>query len=104
MKTKIKTDELAPLADFINEDYQGDLAGLSTDLNKAIYLLHYLKKEDSSELEIQEACYTIYHVSQRLFACRRKVPAITSWWYISPLVGLFIEHEILKKKALHWEA
>lgn len=68
MKTKIRVDELAPLAEFINENYQGDLAEISHDLNRVIYLLHYLGADDVGEQERQEACYTLHHISDRLYS------------------------------------
>ena len=67
MKSKVKPKELAPLADFINDSYVGDLAMASNDLRKAVYMLHYIEPGSVTESEIKDVCFAIHHMSQRLF-------------------------------------
>ena len=54
MKTKLNPIELAPLADFINNCYDGNLARISNDLDKAVYLLHLVKKDEVDPDKIEK--------------------------------------------------
>ena len=67
MKTIIEANELAPLVDFINDSYVGDLATASNDLRKAVYMLHYIEPGSVTESEIKDVCFALHHMSQRLF-------------------------------------
>ena len=64
-KTKLK--ELSPLLDFINESYDGDLARLSHDIDRAIYLLHLVQREQVKEDDIEDVSFILHEISQQLF-------------------------------------
>ncbi|MFY0602264.1 MAG: hypothetical protein JXR03_21505 [Cyclobacteriaceae bacterium] len=73
MKTELQPDELAPLADFINDCYVGDLPSLCNDLTKTMYLLHHVKRDEVlDEEEIEEACLILYQIHQRVFTIYAK--------------------------------
>ena len=64
---KIKLKDLLPLLDFINESYDGDLARLSHDIDRAIYLLHLVQREQVKEDDIENVSFTLHEISQQLF-------------------------------------
>ena len=68
MKSKLNLNELAPLADFINNCYDGDLARLSNDINNVIYLLHHVKRDEIQEETVENASFTLHEISQQLFS------------------------------------
>ncbi|MGB3464455.1 MAG: hypothetical protein WBA74_04265 [Cyclobacteriaceae bacterium] len=68
MKTKLNPMELAPLADFINDCYDGNLARISNDVDQAIYLLHLVKKDEVEPEKIENISFTLYQIGQQLFS------------------------------------
>jgi len=64
-KTKLK--ELSPLLDFINESYDGDLARLAHDLDRAVYMLHLIDRGRVSGEDTEDVSYVLHKVSQQLF-------------------------------------
>ena len=68
MKTNLEPMELAPLADFINNCYDGNLARISNDLDKAVYLLHLVKKDEVDPDKIENISFTLHQLSQQLFS------------------------------------
>ncbi len=72
MKTTIKAKELRPLADLINDCYDGNLAAASNDLSKAVYMLHYIDKGSVLELEFVNVCFALHKISQGLFDSHEK--------------------------------
>jgi len=54
--------------DFINGSYDGDMARLSNDINRAIYLLHRIKKDEVPEDAVEDVSFTLYEISQQLFS------------------------------------
>jgi len=57
-----------PLAEFIDNCYDGDMARLSNDLNKAIYLLHHVKEDEIADDIIEDVSFVLYEISQQLFS------------------------------------
>ena len=68
MKTKLNPMELASLADFINNCYDGNLARISNDLDKAVYLLHFVSKDEIEPEKIENISFTLHQISQQLFS------------------------------------
>jgi hypothetical protein len=64
---KAKLRELLPLLDFINESYDGDLARLAHDVDRAVYLLHLIERGRVSEEDTEDVSYVLHMVSQQLF-------------------------------------
>ena len=64
---KIKLKDLSPLLDFINEGYDGDLARLSHDIDRAVYMLHLIERGRVSEEDTEDVSYVLHMVSQQLF-------------------------------------
>jgi len=60
-KTKLK--ELSPLLDFINDSYDGDLARLAHDLDRAVYMLHLIDRGRVSEEDTEDVSYVLHKVS-----------------------------------------
>ena len=60
--------ELASLADFINDCYDGNLARISNDLDKAVYLLHFVSKDEIEPEKIENISFTLHQISQQLFS------------------------------------
>ena len=59
-----KKKELAKLIDHIQDSYAGDYASVSRDLNKAIYCLHFLEKDEIPRNEIQDLCFALHKLSE----------------------------------------
>ena len=68
MKSKLNLKELVPLADFINDNYDGDLARLNNDIHNAIYLLNHVKKDEIAEEAVENATFALHQISQQLFS------------------------------------
>ena len=68
MKTNLEPMELAPLADFINDSYDGNLAMISHDLDNAVYLLHLVRKDEVDAEKIENISFTLHQISQQLFS------------------------------------
>ncbi|MEM9859928.1 MAG: hypothetical protein AAF843_21455 [Bacteroidota bacterium] len=70
-----KKKELAELLDHISDSYAGDYASVSHDLNKAIYCLHFLAKDEIPRDEVQDLCFALHKLSEcfyRAHSERRK--------------------------------
>ena len=61
---KIRKKELAKLITHIQENYASDYASVSHDLNKAIYCLHFLEKDEIPKGEIQDLCFALHKLSE----------------------------------------
>ncbi|MEM9859897.1 MAG: hypothetical protein AAF843_21300 [Bacteroidota bacterium] len=59
-----KKKELAELLDHIQDSHAGDYASVSRDLNKAIYCLHFLKKDEVPRDEVQDLCFALHKLSE----------------------------------------
>lgn len=66
MKPTITVKELQPLADLINDMYDGDLCTVKHDLGKAIYMLHHVQEHHFKETEIQNVCFTLDKIGESL--------------------------------------
>jgi hypothetical protein len=66
MSTKLKVRELAPLAHFINDDYNGNPLDVCRQINHAIYLLHYLPEGDFEPREVQTTCFILMRIRESL--------------------------------------
>jgi len=69
---KVKPKQLAPMADFINDSYDGDLATARNDLNKAVYMLHYMDKGAVPELEFYNVCFAFHKMRQGFFVAHNR--------------------------------
>lgn len=47
MVSKTEAKELAPLADYVNEMYGGNLLSLTKWLDRAVYLFHFIPEEEN---------------------------------------------------------
>ncbi|MGD1961866.1 MAG: hypothetical protein ACFB2Y_23630 [Fulvivirga sp.] len=63
MKSSIKT-ELQELLHHIEENYAGDYASISHDLNKAIYFLHYVERDMIDPIEVQDISHALHTLSE----------------------------------------
>ena len=61
---KIRKKELARLMTHIHDSYAGDYASVSHDLNKAIYCLHFLEKDEIPRDEVQDLCFALHKLSE----------------------------------------
>jgi len=59
---KVKTAELKELIDYIDSYHNGDYIPVIVDLSRAIYMLHYVEKDDVSELKMQNTCYELFRL------------------------------------------
>lgn len=59
-----KKKELAALIHHIQDSYVGDYASVSRDLNKAIYCLHFLEKDEIPRDEVQDLCFALHKLSE----------------------------------------
>ena len=48
----------------IHDSYAGDYASVSHDLNKAIYCLHFLAKDEIPRNEIQDLCFALHKLGE----------------------------------------
>ena len=60
----LKRKELQKLLDHIADSYAGDYASVSRDLNKAIYCLHFLAKDEIPRSEVQDLCFALHKLSE----------------------------------------
>ena len=67
MKKELTTKELEGLVSFINEAYGGDLPKVCHELNKAVYLLHLVRREEVEEDRIEEASFILHELSQQFY-------------------------------------
>lgn len=60
--------ELQPLVDLINNSHDGKKEDIVRAINRAIYLLHQVEKDESelSEAEINDTVDVLFRVSQTL--------------------------------------
>ncbi|MEM9859416.1 MAG: hypothetical protein AAF843_18825 [Bacteroidota bacterium] len=56
--------ELAQLLTFIADSYADDYASVSRDLNKAIYCLHFLEKDEIPRNEVQDLCFALHKLGE----------------------------------------
>ena len=61
---KIRKKELAKLITHVQESYVSDYASVSHDLNKAIYCLHFLGKDEIPRDEVQEVCFALHQLGE----------------------------------------
>jgi len=59
---KVKTAELEKLIDHIESYHRGDYIPVIIDLSRAIYMLHYVEKDDVSELKRQNTCFELFNL------------------------------------------
>lgn len=59
-----KKKVLAQLLTFIADSYAGNYASVSRDLNKAIYCLQFLEKDEIPRDEIQDLCFALHKLSE----------------------------------------
>ena len=68
----LKRKELQKLLDHIADSYAGDYASVSRDLNKAIYCLHFLEKEEIPRHEVQDLCFALHKLGECFYQAYRK--------------------------------
>ena len=59
-----KKKELDKLINHIQESYAGDYASVSRNLNKAIYCLHFLEKDEIPRNEVQDLCFALHKLGE----------------------------------------
>ena len=59
-----KKKELQKLLDHIADSYAGAYASVSRDLNKAIYCLHFLEKDEIPRNEVQDLCFALHKLGE----------------------------------------
>ena len=59
-----KKKELATLINHIQDSYAGDYTNISRDLNKAIYCLHFLEKDEIPRDEVQDLCFALHKLGE----------------------------------------
>ena len=70
MKTRKK--ELTKLLAHIADSYAGDYASVSHDLNKAIYYLHFLEKDEIPRDEVQDLCFALHKLGECFYRTHRR--------------------------------
>ena len=60
------TEELQPLADWINDYYQGDAREVVLSLNRSISMLHHLPNEAFTKKEVQDVTFDLQKVAELL--------------------------------------
>ena len=63
-KMKIRKKELKKLVNHITDSYAGDYASVSRDLNKAIYCLHFLEKDEIPRKEVLDLCFALHKLEE----------------------------------------
>ena len=66
MGNSLKPEDLKPIADWINEIYNGDICVLNREIHKSIYMLHYVPFGSFTEEEIQQVCYVLDKIGEVL--------------------------------------
>ena len=51
----------------IHDSYAGDYASVSHDLNKAIYCLDFLAKDEIPRNEIQDLCFALHKLGESFY-------------------------------------
>ena len=64
---KVTKKELAPLAQFINQQYEGDLFAISRYLDKAVYMLAFLEEDSFLPKDVQNVCYVLHEIKEVFF-------------------------------------
>ncbi len=64
--------QLQKLLDHIQSSYAGDYAAVSRDLDKAIYCLHFLKKNQIAHDEVQDLCFALHQLSECFYRMHSK--------------------------------
>ncbi|NQZ74938.1 MAG: hypothetical protein HRT61_02350 [Ekhidna sp.] len=59
---KTKNEELKKLIEHIESYHNGDYIPIIIDLSRAIYMLHYVDKDDVGALKIQNTCFELYNL------------------------------------------
>ena len=60
----LRKNELIKLLDHISDSYAGDYTLVSRDLNKAIYCLHFLEKDDIPRDEVQDLSFALHTLGE----------------------------------------
>ena len=71
MHIAITQAELAPLAGFINDHYEGDLFAVSRYLDNAVYMLRYVPEEAFAANELQNVCFALNNIKECLYEAHR---------------------------------
>ena len=61
---KVSKKEFQQLLHHITDSYAGDYASVSSDLNKAIYCLHFLEKDEIPKDEVQDLCFALHKLGE----------------------------------------
>ncbi len=61
---KIRKKELIKLMEHIADSYAGDYASVSRDLNKAVYCMHFLKKDEIPKDEVLDLCFALHQLGE----------------------------------------
>ncbi|GAB5524242.1 MAG: hypothetical protein Roseis2KO_21140 [Roseivirga sp.] len=64
MKNPENLNKLAPLAEFIDSFYGGDLTCMRKELVEAILMFHYVNAESFGPNEVQNKCYILYQIAE----------------------------------------
>ncbi|MGD1957990.1 MAG: hypothetical protein ACFB2Y_04000 [Fulvivirga sp.] len=62
--TSSSKKQLVELLNLITDAYAGNYASVSRDLNKAIYCLHFLAKDEIPPDEIKDLCFALHKLSE----------------------------------------
>ena len=61
---KIRKKELKKLVHHIADSYAGDYASVSRDLNKAVYCLHFLERDEIPRNEVLDLCFALHKLGE----------------------------------------
>lgn len=61
----INPTDLIPISTFINENCSSDLIDLCRDLDRAVYMLHYLPEGQFDSKEIQNTSYILANLKEK---------------------------------------
>ena len=66
---ELDPSDLRPVAEYINESFVGDLTSVTHDLNRAVYLLHFVNEKDAAKNEVLDVSFSLQQLSNSFFQC-----------------------------------
>ncbi|WP_136465215.1 hypothetical protein [Flagellimonas onchidii] len=60
----LKVTDLRPLLSYIQECHEGDLLSLTQNLDKTIFMFHFIPMDTFSDLERQNCCHVLMELKE----------------------------------------
>ncbi|WP_431129255.1 hypothetical protein [Flagellimonas flava] len=68
----LKVTDLHPLLSYIEECHEGDLLSFSNSLDKAIFMFHFLVKDNFTDFERQNCCHVLMELKEAVMEIYQK--------------------------------